>query len=140
MAEIRDFNRNQYLLKGGKNKKGNDNKKENKNHKEKNTGQNNNRDQKSMDSMLARHRQLKLYTVLAVAAVAAVVAIGAYIQWKNKVYVSYSVVQENEWLRASESKTINLKGTLFTYSNDGMSCTDLKERLSGTRRTRCRIQ
>lgn len=126
MAEIRDFNRNQYLLKGGKNKKGNDIKKENKNHKEKNTGQNNNRDQKSMDSMLARHRQLKLYTVLAVAAVAAVVAIGAYIQWKNKVYVSYSVVQENEWLRASESKTINLKGTLFTYSNDGMSCTDLK--------------
>lgn len=84
MAEIRDFNRNQYLLKGGKNKKGNDNKKENKNHKEKNTGQNNNRDQKSMDSMLARHRQLKLYTVLAVAAVAAVVAIGAYIQWKIK--------------------------------------------------------
>ena len=119
MAEIRDFNRNQYLLKGGKNKKGKD-------YKEKNIEKNNNRDQKTMDSMLARHRQLKLYTVLAFAAVAAVIAIGAYIQWKSKVYVGYGVVQENEWIRASESKTINLKGTLFTYSNDGMSCTDLK--------------
>ena len=123
MAEIRDFNRNQYLLKGGKNKKGKDNKEKNKeNNKEKESD----RAQKSMDSMLARHRQLKLYTVLAFLGLAAAVAIGSYIQWKNKVYISYGIIQENEWVRADESQTINLKGTLFTYSNDGMSCTDLK--------------
>ncbi len=123
MAEIRDFNRNQYLLKGGKNKKGKDNKEKNKeNNKEKEID----RAQKSMDSMLARHRQLKLYTVLAFLGLAAAVAIGSYIQWKNKVYISYGIIQENEWVRADESQTINLKGTLFTYSNDGMSCTDLK--------------
>ncbi|MDE7203401.1 MAG: hypothetical protein K2O91_16240 [Lachnospiraceae bacterium] len=112
MAEIRDFNRNQYLLKGGKDKKSGD--------------KENDSDKKSMDTMLARHRQIKLYTVLAVLALAAVVAAGSYITWKNKVYISYQVIQQSEWVRSSESKSINLNGTLFTYSNDGMSCTDLK--------------
>jgi len=112
MAEIKDFNRNQYLLKGGKEKKG----------KEKE----NDSDKKTMDNMLARHRQVKLYSVLAVFALAAVVAAGSYINWKNKVYIDYEVIQQSEWIRASESKSINLKGTLFTYSNDGMNCTDLR--------------
>lgn len=112
MAEIRDFNRSQYLLKGGRRKI---QKKEQ-----------DERDKKSMDNLLARHRQLKLYTVLAVLAVMAMVAAGYYIKWKNKVYVDYEVIQQSEWVRASESRSMNLKGTLFTYSNDGMSCTDLK--------------
>ena len=111
MAEIRDFNRNQYLLKGGKDKAGKD--------------KENDSDRKSMDNMLARHRQVKLYTVLAILALAAVVAVGSYINWKNEVYIGYEVIQQREWIRASESKSINLRGTLFTYSNDGMSCTDL---------------
>lgn len=112
MAEIKDFNRNQYLLKGGKAKKG----------KEKE----NDSDKKSMDNMLARHRQVKLYAVLAVLAIVAVVAAGSYINWINKVYIDYEVIQQSEWVRAFESKSINLKGTLFTYSNDGMNCTDLR--------------
>lgn len=112
MAEIKDFNRNQYLLKGGK---------ENKSKEKENDS-----DKKSMDNMLARHRQVRLYSVLAVLALAAVVAIGTYINWKNKVYIDYEVIQQNEWIRSSESKSINLNGMLFTYSNDGMSCTDLR--------------
>lgn len=112
MAEIKDFNRTQYLLKGGKNKA--------------QKKKLNDSEQKSMDSMLARHRQIKLYTVLAILALAAVVAAGSYISWKNKVYIGYEVIQQSEWVRASEAKSINLKGTLFTYSNDGMNCTDLR--------------
>ena len=112
MAEIRDFNRNQYLLKGGREKKSGE--------------KENDSEKKSMDNMLARHRQIKLYSVLAVLALVAVVAAGSYITWKNKVYIGYQVIQQSEWVRASESKSINLSGTLFTYSNDGMSCTDLK--------------
>ena len=50
MAEIRDFNRNQYLLKGGKSKS--DKKTENA------------QDKKTMDNKLARHRQMKLYAML----------------------------------------------------------------------------
>ncbi len=46
MAEIKDFNRNQYLLKGGKDK----------NNKEKESDS----DKKSMDNTLARYRQVKL--------------------------------------------------------------------------------
>jgi len=112
MAEIRDFNRNQYLLKGGKDKKNKD--------------KENNSNKKSMDNMLARYRQIKLYMGLAILALGVVIAVGSYINWKNKVYVDYEVIQQSEWIRASESKSINLKGTLFTYSNDGMSCTDLR--------------
>ncbi len=112
MAEIKDFNRNQYLLKGGKENKG----KEKEHDSEK----------KSMDNMLARHRQVRLYSVLSVLALAAVVAVGSYINYKNKVYIDYEVIQQNAWVRASESKSFDLGGTLFTYSNDGMNCTDLK--------------
>lgn len=114
MAEIRDFNRNQFLLKGGKDRQSQD--------KDSDSGK------KSMDNMLARHRQIKLYTALGVLALVVVVAIGSYITWINKVYIGYDVIQQNEWVRASDSRTINLKGTLFTYSNDGMSCTDLRGR------------
>ena len=115
MAEIRDFNRSQYLLKGEKNKK----------IKEKETANSKIKD-KSMDNMLARHRQIKLYMVLAVLGFAAIVALSSYISWKHKVYVGYDVIRESEWVRAKDSKTIHLKGTLLTYSNDGISCTNLK--------------
>lgn len=112
MAEIKDFNRNQYLLKGAKDKKS--------------KAKESDSDKKSMDNVLARHRQVKLYSVLAVLALVAVVSAGVYINWKNEVYINYEVIQQSEWIRASESKSINLKGTLFTYSNDGMNCTDLR--------------
>ena len=115
MAEIKDFNRNQYLLKAGKNKS----------EKKDETD----RDKDSMNSMLARHRQLKLYTVLFVLAAVAVVAIISYIGWKNKVYTDYEIIQQNVWERSSEAKSMNLGGTLFTYSNDGMNCTDTKGKI-----------
>lgn len=115
MAEIKDFNRNQYLLKGGKNKS--------------DESAEPDRDKKSMDNMLARHRQIKFYTVLAILIVLAAVAFGTYISWKNKVYTDYEVIQQSEWIRASESQSLNLGGTLFTYSNDGMSCTDIKGKM-----------
>ena len=115
MAEIKDFNRNQYLLKAGKNKS----------EKKDETD----RDKDSMSSMLARHRQLKLYTVLFVLAGVAVVAVISYIGWKNKVYTDYEIIQQNVWERSSEAKSMNLGGTLFTYSNDGMSCTDTKGKI-----------
>ena len=115
MAEIKDFNRNQYLLKAGKNKS----------EKKDETD----RDKDSMNSMLARHRQLKLYTVLFVLAAVAVVAVISYIGWKNKVYTDYEIIQQNVWERSSEAKSMNLGGTLFTYSNDGMNCTDTKGKI-----------
>ena len=115
MAEIKDFNRDQYLLKAGKNKS----------EKKDETD----RDKDSMSSMLARHSQLKLYTVLFVLAAVAVVAVISYIGWKNKVYTDYEIIQQNVWERSSEAKSMNLGGTLFTYSNDGMSCTDTKGKI-----------
>lgn len=112
MAEIKDFNRNRYLLNGGRNKN-KDEKSDDKN-------------QKSMDSMLARHRHVKIYTVLIMLALVAALMLGLYLNWKSKVYVDYEVVQQTEWTKSADSKCINLSGTLFTYSNDGMSCTDTK--------------
>ncbi len=115
MAEIRDFNRNQYLLKGGKSKS--DKKTENA------------QDKKTMDNKLARHRQMKLYAMLIVVAIAVVTTIVTYVRWKNMVYTGYEIIQQNEWVRASGSQSMNLGGTLFTYSNDGMSCTDIKGKI-----------
>lgn len=112
MAEIKDFNRNQYLLKG-KNKKNN-------------TDTENSSSNKSADSILARHKQLKLYTVLAIILLFVIFIMFAYFHWKNIMYTQYEVIYENEWIRSKESKCMKLDNTLFNYSNDGMSCTDTK--------------
>ena len=76
--------------------------------------------------MIARHRHVKIYTILIIAAVLAAVIFALYLNWKHKVYVDYEIVQVTEWTKSSDSKCMNLSGTLFTYSNDGMSCTDTK--------------
>ncbi len=116
MAEIKDFNRNHFLLKGAQKDKlkSEDNEKAD------------DKAQKSMDSMIARHRHVKIYTILIIAAVLAAVIFALYLNWKHKVYVDYEIVQVTEWTKSSDSKCMNLSGTLFTYSNDGMSCTDTK--------------
>lgn len=114
MAEIKEFNKHQFLAKKDKDRdKVKEKKAEDKN-------------QRSIDHMLARHRRIKIYTVLIAAAVLAVVIFALYLNWKSKVYVDYEVVQQTEWTKSSDSRCLNLAGTLFTYSNDGMSCTDTK--------------
>ncbi|MCM1182216.1 MAG: DUF5711 family protein [Roseburia sp.] len=118
MAEIRNFNRNQYLLKGSKSTESA--------YDDEDERDSQSRDRKSLNSMLARHRQIKLYTVLGILAIIAVVALCLYFNWKNMVYSDYEVVQQNDWTRAGETKCLNLSGSLFTYSKDGMSCTDTK--------------
>lgn len=113
MAEIKDFKRNQYLLKGTKNNAGTN-------------GAEGNHEKKSFDSMVARHRQLKIYTVIGILALAGIFLIGAYFHWKSIIYTDYEVQQQSSWVRAGEASCINLDGMLFTYSNDGMSCTDTR--------------
>ena len=111
MAEIKDFNRNHFLLKG----------KDNKEQKE-----TDDKEQKSMDHMLARHRHVKIYTVLIILALLAALVLALYLSWKSKVYIDYEIVQQTEWAKSADSRCMNLAGTLFTYSNDGMSCTNTK--------------
>jgi hypothetical protein len=41
-------------------------------------------------------------------------------------YTDYEVIRQSEWSRASDAKIMNLGGSLFSYSNDGMSCSDTK--------------
>jgi hypothetical protein len=59
----------------------------------------------------------------------AVAAVIAYIHWKRMVYTSYQVIQQTKWAKSSDSQSINLGGTLFNYSNDGMNCTDTKGKI-----------
>lgn len=114
MAEIKEFSKHRFLAKKDKDRdKDKEKKAEDKN-------------QRSIDHMLARHRRIKIYTVLIAIAVLAVLTFVFYLNWKSKVYVDYEVVQQTEWTKSSDSRCLNLAGTLFTYSNDGMSCTDTK--------------
>lgn len=123
MAEIKDFKRNPYLLKGKMSKEGILPSGASKN----DTGANpDDKNQKSMDSRIARYRHLKIYTVLIVSALLALLLLGLYFNWKRKLYIDYEVLQQTAWTKSSDSKCMNLAGTLFTYSNDGMSCTDTK--------------
>lgn len=104
MADIKDFKRNQFLVK--------------KEEKEpiKEGG--------SLNSRIARHRIITFYKICAVLGVVTAIALYAYYDWKNTVYTDYVVQQEYEWKRSAEAHSLDLDGTLFTYSKDGMSCTD----------------
>jgi hypothetical protein len=111
MAQIRDFNnkRNQYLLNAGSNNPKIDES-----------------EKKSWDTRIARYRQLKFYSFLAVVVVAALIAVAVYIHWKQMTYTSYTVIQQTQWSKSSDSQSLDLDGTIFNYSNDGMNCTDTK--------------
>ena len=113
MAEIKDFKRNQYLLKATKGKADT-------------TKTEDGMNKKSYDSMVARHRQLRFYTIIGILALAVIFLLGVYFHWKNIVYTDYNVTQQTDWVRAGEAKCLNLDGYIFTYSNDGMSCTNTK--------------
>ncbi len=108
MAEIKEFNKYQFSNKKEKDKQADDKK------------------QQSMDRMLARHRHKKIYTILIAVIILAVLTLVLYLNWKSKIYVDYEVVQQTEWTKSADSKCMNLAGSLFTYSNDGMSCIDTK--------------
>ena len=106
MAEIKEFSKHRFLAKKDKDRdKDKEKKAEDKN-------------QRSIDHMLARHRRIKIYTVLIAIAVLAVLTFVFYLNWKSKVYVDYEVVQQTEWTKSSDSRCLNLAGTLFTYSNE----------------------
>lgn len=113
MAEIRDFNRNQYLLKD-KNKKSNVVTTDDPN------------DKRSAENMLARHRQIKRNTVIFLVIIIGIIFACSYFQWKNTVYTYYEVIQQSDWERSQEAKCMRLGNMLFAYSKDGMSCTDIK--------------
>lgn len=104
MAEIKNFKRNQFLA--AKEEKGVE------------------KEKSSLNSQLARHRVLTFYKICAVLAVIAAIVIYAYFDWKNTVYTDYEVMQQYDWTKSTEAHCMNLNGTLFSYSKDGMSCTD----------------
>ena len=104
MADIRDFGRKQFLVR-----------KEEKEPK---------KESGSLNSRIARYRILMIYKVCAVLVIVIAIALCVYFNWKSTVYTDYVVQQEFDWKRSAEAHSLDLNGTLFTYSKDGMSCTD----------------
>lgn len=104
MADIKDFKRNHFWVEKEKKKPI--------------------KEKGSLNSKIARHRLLTLYKMCAVVCVIAIIIIYAYYDWKNTVYTDYEVQQQYDWRKSAEAHSMNLDGTLFAYSKDGMSCTD----------------
>ncbi len=104
MADIKDFKRNQFLVE----------KEAKPTVKEKG----------SLNSRIARHRILNFYKICVLLGIAAAIALYVYYDWKTTIYTGYEVIQHCEWKKSSEAHSMNLEGKLFSYSRDGMSCTD----------------
>lgn len=111
MAEIKNFNRNQFLIKNKKTETNNKMKQE---------------DSVMLDSMIKRHKTLRIYRICAIVAAIGIIAVIIYFRWINMEYTDYIVKQEYDWTRSSETQSINLQNTMVAYSKDGMSCTDSK--------------
>ena len=84
------------------------------------------RDKQNLQSKINRHRMLNFYKFCFMGIVIVGIVVLIYIQWKRLVYTDYEVVQQNEWTKSEEAHSMELKGTILTYSKDGMTCTDTK--------------
>lgn len=104
MADIKDFKRNQFLM----------------NQKEAESS----RSQKNMQERLSRHKKLHFYRIGIALLVIAVLAAISYVRWINLIYTDYEVRQEYSWSKSAEAHSMELGGLLFSYSKDGMACTD----------------
>ena len=89
--------------------------------------QNEDKEQKdSMRKQLQRHRMLIFYRFVIVLSIIIATAVISYVKWKNKVYTDYEVVYSVPWTRTDSMTSIQLDNTIFSYTKDGMSCTDSK--------------
>lgn len=84
------------------------------------------RDKQKLQNKINRHRMLNFYKFCFAGIVIVGIAVFCYIEWKNLVYTSYEVMQQNEWTKSEDAHSMELKGTILTYSKDGMTCTDTK--------------
>lgn len=80
----------------------------------------------SMHKQLHRHRILIFYRFMIVLSIIVATAVISYVKWKNKVYTDYEVVYSVPWTRTESMTSIQLENTIFSYTKDGMSCTDSK--------------
>ena len=124
MAGIKSFKIKNFLKKKDSGREKNEVNNENLNN-------NNNQpaDNRTMHSKIARHKILLFYKTCLGIAGCIFAALCIYVYLKNIIYTDYEVRQQYEWTRSSESSSINLNGVLFTYSKDGMSCTDTRGKI-----------
>lgn len=82
------------------------------------------REKDEFKQKLVRHRLVILYRIILVMIVLTVSAILLYINYQNKVYTDYEVVQEYERQDADEANYILCNGKVLKYSQDGAEVFD----------------
>lgn len=87
------------------------------------------KEERKFNSKIKRHRVLIFYKIFGVLFVVAMISLLLYYQWKMKVYTDYEIKQEIEWSKSAETKCLDIQDAIFTYSKDGMACTDTKGRM-----------
>lgn len=110
MADIMSFKKKEFFLKKDKEQK----------------EENGDKKELPLQHKIARHKVLVFYRVCIIIALAAIFLLFLYFHWRNMIYTDYEVKQQYTWSRSGEAKCINLNGVLFSYSKDGMNCTDAK--------------
>lgn len=89
-------------------------------------GEKKDKEQDSMKKQLQRHRMLIFYRIVIILSIIVAAAVISYVKWKNKIYSDYEVIYSVPWTRTENMTSIQLDNTLFSYTKDGMSCTDSK--------------
>lgn len=75
---------------------------------------------------IRKHKMAGVYRVLIVLAIVAALGTIVAVQYKRHVYTGYDVVASQIRDTAEEATDVRLANSVFTYSNDGAHCTDIK--------------
>ncbi|MCR5031562.1 MAG: DUF5711 family protein [Lachnospiraceae bacterium] len=81
----------------------------------------------SYKTRIRRHRLANLYRIFLILLLAGVVIFALIVQNNNRIFSEYEVTSSAERsANISTAVSMELGGTIFTYSRDGMSCVDTK--------------
>lgn len=76
-------------------------------------------EQKDFEKLLRRHKAGRIYRVILVIAILVVAAIALYVNYENKVYTGYDVVDTLEYTESSNVHYLGFNENVLRYSQDG---------------------
>ena len=98
------------------------------------------KDREHYANKIVKHRLRKIYATILVLVILVAVAAILWIGQKNRIYTMTELLSSHPRQTSSSAKTLMLGDCILTYSNDGASCSDTKEKQFGIRHMKCKIR
>ena len=95
--------------------------------------------QENYKEKIRKHRMAGVYRVLILLIILVALGVIVAVQYKRHIYTGYDVVVSQARETTAEATDVRLQDSVFTYSNDGAHCTDVKGKITWIRLMKFRM-